>query len=407
MSRPITSLRFPGDTTWETWRCNRAGQWELAADAGASEKVGVHGIQALCVDSAPFWSANQEDEGTDHAEVATLRWEALGVSDEDGARQSAQWTVVEQPHRHLIGSMAISGDMLDHESLGMPAENYDLAARMLVMPADGVALWRELGRYVVAITRSGALLHVSMLAAPVLDDAAGIELRDLLLALDAHEFLDRVESVRVWTECDEDFLATLSKVFQCENVVQQPRPQPTLPERLVHLVSMEVAGQRAAQMRRMRLVQIGSALAAVFVLVFAGWAAMLYRQESVLAQAEKEIRDSAPQVREVQEARDAWSAMEQAVSPDMYPMELYHQIITLLPPTGIKLNEFQIDDVKLTVRGEASDTEKAFNFRDQLTNSPALSRFDWNFPVPKSLDGTRVQFDTVGTYIREETNEGQ
>ena len=407
MSRPITSLRFPGESTWELWRCNRAGQWEVAAEAGLSEKVGVHGIQALCVDSAPFWSANQDDEDTDHVEVAALRWEALGVSDEDGARQSAQWTVVEQPHRHLIGSMAISGDMLDHESLGLPAENYELAARMLALPCDGVALWKELGRYVVAVTRGGSLLHVSMLAAPVLDDAVGIELRDLLMALDAHEFLDRVESVRVWTECEEGFLATLSAVFHCDDVIRQPRPDPVVPERLVHLVPMEVAALRAAQNRRMRLVQIGSALAAVFVLVFAGWAALLYRQESGLAAVEKEIINSAPQVREVQEARDAWAAMEQAVSPDRYPMELYHQIITLLPPAGIKLNEFQMDDVKLTVRGEASDTEKAFNFRDKLTNSPALSRYDWNFPVPKSLDGTRVQFDTVGTYIGEESYEGQ
>ena len=64
--------------------------------------------------------------------------------------------------------------------------------------------------------------------------------------------------------------------------------------------------------------------------------------------------------------------------------------------------------ISRTVRGEASDTEKAFTFRDQLTNSPALSRYDWNFPVPKSLDGTRVQFDAVGTYISGEVPiEGQ
>jgi hypothetical protein len=111
----------------------------------------------------------------------------------------------------------------------------------------------------------------------------------------------------------------------------------------------------------------------------------------------------------VQEAKQAWVAMEAAVNPDLYPVELYHQIISLLPPSGVRLNEFQIDNDKITVRGEASDTQKGLDFREQLTNSPALSGFDWNIPVPKSLDGTRVQFDAIGIYNpREEVpREGQ
>ncbi|MBL9132361.1 MAG: hypothetical protein JNG86_14245 [Verrucomicrobiaceae bacterium] len=402
MSRPVTSLRFPGESTWEVWRCNRAGKWEQAAEAGLNEKAGVHGIPALCLDSAPFWSSTQvEGAEADHDEVAALRWEALGVSDAEGARQSAQWTVVEQPHRHLIGSMAISGDMLDNESLALAAENFDLSARMLPLPSDGIAIWKETGRHVMAVTRGGQLLHVTLLAAPVLDAEAVVELRDVMQALDAHEFLDRVGAVRVWTECDASFLSGVSSLFDCTDVAREPRPAPVAPARAAGLVPMEVALQRAEQRRRMRLVQIGVALAAVFVVVFASWAFILYRQESQIAAEEKKIRDVAPQVLEVQEAKDAWIAMEMAVSPDMYPMELYHQIVNMLPPTGIKLNEFQIDDVKLTVRGEASDTEKAFNFRDQLTNNAALSRYEWNFPVPKSVDGTRVQFDAEGAYLKE------
>lgn len=407
MSRPITSLRFPGESNWELWRSNRAGKWDCAP-ADAAEKVGMHGIQSICVDSSPFWSATQGDAVADHDEVSALRWEALGVSDADGARQSAQWTVVEQPHRQLIGSMAITADMLEHESLAQPSEYFDFSARMLPLPADGIAVWKELGRYVSAITRGGELLHVMTLSSPVLDAEAVTELRDVLVALDAHEFVDRLGTVRVWTECEPSFLSAMSQTFHASDVVQESRPVPVMPLRRVELVPLEVAQQRAAQQRRMRLIQIGTALAAIFVVVFASWALMLYQREMKLAEGESAIRKVAPQVLAVQEAKEAWLAMEPAVSPDIYPMEIYHQIVSLLPDRGIRLNEFQIDDVKLTVSGEASGVAEALDFREKLTTSEVLEkRFEWNFPVPKSVDGTRAQFSAVGTFKREVAGEGE
>jgi hypothetical protein len=402
-------MRFPGDSTWEVWRCNRAGKWEHSIVAEVNDKVSVHAIQSICIDSSPFWSATQGEEVPDPDDVSILRWEAAGVSDVDGSRQSTCWTVLEQPHRHLIASMAITADLADDESLGLSAEQYEISARMLPLPQDGIAIWKEFGRFVTAFTREGRLLHVTLLAAPELNADAVLELRDALLALDAHEFLDRLSVIKVWTECEPGFVSALSSTFSSIEVQTEPRPEPAPPPTYLNLVPMQVALVRSEQMRRQRLVQLATALAAVFVVVFASWAFLLWRQEQKILAEEKALQNMGPQVFSVQEAKQAWMAMEAAVNPDLYPVELYHQIISLLPPSGVRLNEFQIDNDKITVRGEASDTQKGLDFREQLTNSPALSRFDWNIPVPKSLDGTRVQFDAVGTYkpIEEVTGEGQ
>lgn len=409
MSRPVTSIRFPGESTWEVWRCNRAGKWEHSTVAELNEKASIHAIQSICIDSSPFWSATQGEEVPDPEDVSILRWEASGVSDSNGARQSACWQVLEQPHRHLIASMAVSADLLEDESLALPAEQYEISARMLPLPQDGIAIWKEFGRFVTAYTREGRLLHVTLLASPDLNADAVLELRDALLALDAHEFLDRMSVVKVWTACEPGFVPALSSTFSSSEVQTEPRPEPVAPAEYLNLVPMQVALVRGEQQRRQRLVQIATALAAVFVVVFASWAFLLWRQEQSILAEERALQNMGPQVFSVQEAKQAWVAMEGAVNPDLYPVELYHQIIALLPPSGVRLNEFKIDNDKISVHGEASDTQKGLDFREQLTNSPALSRFDWNIPVPKSLDGTRVQFDAEGTYrpIEEVTNEGQ
>jgi len=253
------------------------------------------------------------------------------------------------------------------------------------------------------------LLHVTLIAAPELNADTALELRDALLALDAHEFLDRLSEVKLWTECEAGFLSALSSTFSSSQVQAEPRPAPMPPADPLKFLPMQVALVRRSQQERKRLVQLATALAAVFVVVFASWFFLLWQQEQKILTDEKALQNLGPQVFSVQEAKQAWVAMEAAVNPDLYPVELYHQIISLLPPSGVRLNEFQIDNDKITVRGEASDTQKGLDFREQLTNSPALSGFDWNIPVPKSLDGTRVQFDAMGIYNpREEVpREGQ
>ncbi|MBK8091476.1 MAG: hypothetical protein IPK32_05660 [Verrucomicrobiaceae bacterium] len=396
MSRSITSLRFPGESTWEIWRCNRAGVLELCPGADGAEKVTLHGIQALCVDSSPFWQAAGEAgisaAAAGAADVALLRWEGVGVSDADGSCQSALWMVAEQPHRALMGSAAISADMTEHESLSAKAEQYDISARMLPLPHDGVALWRELGRTVAAFTRAGGLLHVTVLSAPHLDVEAVDELRCVMLALDAQEFLDRMTEVRVWMNCDETFTQELAQALGAQEVRAEPRPAPSMPQKLAALVPMEVAQQRKEQRQRLRMVQIATAVAAVFVIFFSAWAALLFRREARLNAGEAELRTIAPQVLAVSEAQNAWQALEPAVNPDFYPMEVYHQVLSVIKPNGLRLNSFDIEEATVKLTGVVSDNTAFFEFRDALTSNLALARFEWVGKADQNLS-----FDMTGT----------
>lgn len=397
MSRPITSLRFPGEKAWELWRCNRAGQWEMSSITTDAEKIAMQGVQTVCVDSSPFWQLTQDaGGGADVEDVALLRWEAAGMTEEEGSRQSALWEVMHQPHRALMASMAVSPEMMEDTSLALPAEDYEISARLLPLPTDGLAIWTEMGRHAAAFTRDGALMHVMLLAAPALDDEALVEIRDAMRALDAQEFLGRLTQIRVWTECEDAFLSGLSRVLGSDDVVREPRPAPQAPTKTASLVPLEVARQRAERRRRMRLMQIGSALLAVFVVVFSAWAALLFLREKKLNEAEARMLAHAPDVAVVHEARDAWLALEPAVNPDLYPTEVYHQVLSIIPERGLRLNLFKLEAVTISIEGEASDNPTYFDFRDKLMSSPALSRYEWSDKPPTPLDGSRVNFKADG-----------
>ena len=89
--------------------------------------------------------------------------------------------------------------------------------------------------------------------------------------------------------------------------------------------------------------------------------------------------------------------MEPAIDPDLYPVELFHQVVSLLPAEGIRLKEFQIDADRLIVSGEATSVNHALMFRDNLKACEPLQRYTWSFPVPRIRDeDSRAEFRAEG-----------
>ena len=134
----------------------------------------------------------------------------------------------------------------------------------------------------------------------------------------------------MWTGCGDAFLRGLSRVLGTDDVVREPRPAPQPPAKTASLVPLEVARQRAERRRRMRLMQIGSALLAMFVVVFSAWAAMLFLREKKLNEAEARMLAHAPDVAVVPEEREAWRARGRAVNPDSYAREVEQQSFSVI-----------------------------------------------------------------------------
>lgn len=389
------ALCFPGEEARETWLGGADGSWQRIEHA----VCGVMGVEAIAFDSAPFWSLNHEDTPD---EAVALRWESFSLLNEGGSRLWTHWPVTRQGKQVLVGTLALTAEA------SLPnLPGYEPSARLLPLPENGIALWRELGRCVVAFTREAALLHVAVLTSRSLDVDAAFEVRDLSAALQAHGFLGEVSAVHVWTRCETDFAPQLACLFEAASVIKESRPDPRLPAVASGLLPVQVAAMRRQQQRRQRQTLLLAAAALVYLCFFGAWWLRLQWRESDLNQVDAEMTARQPEIDRVREAQAHWLDMEAAINPDLYPVELFHQIVSLLPDEGIRLKEFQIEDDRLIVSGEAATVNHALGFKDRLAACEPLQRYVWNFPVPAIREDNRAEFRAEGTLNGGTAHEGQ
>lgn len=392
-------LSFPGEEARESWQCHADGSCQ-PADAGPCSIIGV---ESIAFDSAPFWSLSQDD-GADDA--VALRWEGFGLEQEPGAHLWTHWVVARKDRQLLVGTLAFAPDAAPLGREGMAAERFEVSAQLLPLPIDGIAVWRELGRQVVAFTRGAQLLHLTVLAARSLDADAAFEIRDTYAALLAHEQAGTVSTVRVWTACEPDFAPQLACLFEDASVLKEKRPDPRLPANGSGLLPAQVAQGRREQRALQQKMLMMAAAALVYVCFFGAWWMRLQWRESKISAASAQVAAQQPEIELIREAQGNWLEMESAIDPNLYPLEIYHQIVSLLPPEGIRLKEFQIDNGKVVIAGEATSVNHALGFRDKLQACQPLQRYAWNSPVPTIREDNRAEFRTTGVLQGQGPNEG-
>jgi Tfp pilus assembly protein PilN len=396
------SLCFPGEEARENWLFDEK---ELTWKRSEPVSGGLMGVEAMAFDSAPFWCLGQEQVPED---AVSLRWEAQGVANTGNASLWVYWTVASEHNRALAGTLALSDEALNFEGWSNHPETFEPSVCMLPLPKDGMAVWRELGRCVVAFTREGRLLHAAVLASRVLDADAAFELRDVCAALQAHDFLDAVPTIHIWTACETDFVPQLACLFVEAGVVKEPRPDPRPPLVAGGLLPVQVAMKRQERQARQHKLMLLAVAAMMYICFFGAWWVRLQWRDAHLSRAEAELATYQPEMDQVTHAQAYWQAMEGAINPDLYPMELFQQIVSLLPDEGIRLKEFQIDRGKIIVSGEAATVNHALGFKDRLSANAALQHHEWNFPVPTIREDNRADFRAEGTIHAGGTvNEGQ
>ena len=396
MPSPQTQiLRLPGKETRELWLSDGAGSWRLAGEDDGRQG-GVWAIECLAVDSAPFWTASSSITGSSLDDTASLHWEALGLGPDEAEGSWTCWEIEEAQGKVLAGTAALAAGASDPALNAVMPDAFDLSARYYPIPSGEGALWKELGRYALAFTRGTELLHMTVLQNRVLDADAAWEIRDMALALEVRGFLNKVERLHVWAPAGEDFISELQSAVGCRALVGN-RPLPRPPRQGAGLLPPEVARRRKARTRRRLLARLTMAASLAYLLFFGAWAGWLLLRERKIDAEAAHLAKLNPQVESVRNAQRRWYALEAATDPTLYATEVFHQVVSLLPPEGIRLLDFTMDGEKLVVGGEASSPGVALKFKSDVESNEGLKRYAWSFPQPTVLEDNRARFRAEGT----------
>jgi len=388
------SLNVPGEHERELWCCEPGKDWHrLEGKTGFADTV--FAIETLALQCLPFWALAPQDGKIDLESVAELKWETFGGEASDEGKSWMHWQAGRTQNQVLVVAAGIAEGAPVDTWLKVLPQTFELSPRLYPIPEGELVIWRELDRIVVAVSRADQLVYFAGLSSHELDARAALEIRDLVAALRAHEFLLKPMGARVWTSCVPDFVATLKEMLGAP-VVQEPKPTPRLPADQCPVLPAQVARAHRARARRRQTAQIVMALAALYVLFFAAWGGWLYWREMRLNKDAAQADTLRPRVARVESEQARWAALEQATNPDLYPTEVFQRLVALLPPEGIRFKEFQMELDRVVISGEASSPDHALRFKAAVLGSPGLKRYTWNFPQPTILDDRRANFRAEG-----------
>jgi hypothetical protein len=109
-----------------------------------------------------------------------------------------------------------------------------------------------------------------------------------------------------------------------------------------------------------------------------------------------EIDRDAGAVASTKEAMQRWNALDPALDPKGYPLEVLHEAARLLPEEGVRLTLFEMNLGRVILQGEAKDFTAAQLYMDAVKKSKELSGYEWTAENPKSLPNRSARFQIDG-----------
>jgi hypothetical protein len=343
--------------------------------------------------SVPLWLSTTDK--TVMRDMVGLQLERRGFG---SGGQNAVWdfeVIAQEDGRSLVG-VTVLPPTLPEELQWASARGFDLSARCLPLPSDGLVLWEELGRLVLAVTRGGFVVYAQVLVAAKIDHAAAFEIQLILLDLELQGLAKTTQSpLQVWKACDPEELDLLRTIHP-GGVHPAKRPVPRLPLATKNLVPPSVTTARRVetqQASRTRILWIGLAIYLVGALVWGGQIGYLAWQRSRL---QKEIRTNHSLVENLQKTSDRWKALESAVTPETYAAELLLQCSLSLPSEGVRLTTFGIENNRVIIVGEGRNATAPYDYEKTIKANAGLQSYRWNSAPPKQLPSGTWQFTLEG-----------
>lgn len=394
-------MLIPDEAGFKAWRAKGKSGVPVEVEEGKTTRgAGWVALPARCLVSVPMRLQATDSARRDAA--AQLELEAAGLGADSLGPHGFDVQPVSTDERDQRAATFVQVASLPPGVLEDAADaQFAPSALFRNLKSGEVQIWREMGNLVLAIPHEhGGVLHCQALSSRHLDEDAAAEVRCILASLDlAGMAPPNLQSVCVIAEGDatDPVSSAFAQNLDLPVTLRREEP-PHVPAQATRLVPAPVVQLRHDRQQRRMMLLSGLVFALVLVAALGAFAARVALRERSLIAEEKRLDSLETELQEIRAAQEQWQDMETAVTPDQFPVELFHQLVELLPPEGIRLTRFEIREDALVLDGEASSLNHGIQFRERLVSSPVFK--DWGFAQgfgqPTSLPDGRATFRAEG-----------
>jgi hypothetical protein len=403
MSHATDAILRPGPTDWELWKLTgKEGPQKLSEVSAKALGAFRHLLLALptrSILSVPLWVASEGDS----SEMAELELSSRHLLRKNSETHSLP--ILSQDGRSLVLGLA---SMDDPEAVEYfkAAKNFEFPARLLPPVGADILVWRELGDICFAFLRDDRCVFFASSGEAVAGPAFCGAISRAALRLRAEGVIARIPAkLRLIGSFSREECEALGHALRIDWEIVEDVPAPMPPEFPSDPAPPTARAEilRRAQVRRWGLISAGVLAAYAFVLLLVAadlvWLRMQLRSLAANLSAIEAPAEAG------QKLVSGWSAVRSALDPGAFAIDQLDAIASQIPGEQVRLTQYNMDQGRIVVAGEAADVSQAYEFFEKVKKVPALQDYDWTSRQPQLAGRNKVRFEMEGARPDAKTGE--
>lgn len=405
-------LLLPGTNGWEAWKGVNGGGLSLALRTDEHRALDVDGVPngelsmafpVRDVTALPFRAPTNDDALI--SDLAEMHVERLGMRPGiDAGILNDFFKVGSMGEESVVLPVVLAPPPEGHLPRKAP-QSFDVSARCLPLPEDGIAIWKELGRWVFALPQNGQVLHFQALASTMIGQELGREIQLTYSQLQIQGLLQEAPKNAVVWFGEEDVPPTEEELLELGRglggtATVAPKPAPVLPSKLSQLLPADIRAERVAVRQKQQRTIIIVALVLLYVGLGAWMTMSLLDAQKEQKAAQAKLDKIKPDTEEIDVHTERWFELSPVVEDQHWPINLLQNVYRARPD-GADLTltwaeiENRLQPVEggwerrrfITIRGRSPQLEVVTSFQRRLLTSRDFKGYDWSTPPAKDNDG--------------------
>lgn len=390
---PETVLR-PGAGGWELWTFPSKGEPKAelnpAGKTVASAPRLLLALPSRSVIALPLWVAEEGDP----RELAELELSGRHLVKRDSEIRTIP--VASSDGRALVLAIAVGDDSPASEYFPK-AEFFDVPARLFAADKADMVVWKEFGDLVYGLYKKGRCVYFSASGESSPGPAFCGMITRTALRLRAEQIIEGLPSTILAlgdfspADCQALGAGLLATVEHIPSV-----PPPAIPAVCAEIVPPAARRLREKRTTVKKMALFASLAFTVYFLVVAALGGDLLFKTLQLRDLRKKAAELAPAAEKAKTLVTEWKEFEPAVNPQNFALDQLAAVAAELPGDQVRLTQFNLENGRLVLSGEAGDISQAYSFLERVKKSPVLQGYDWTSRQPELAGKNKVRFEMEG-----------